>query len=88
MKLEDERRCWRLVNGVLFEKSKKEVVPELIQMINNLATVVKQLNEALVLKKQESTNLEKAYDSIMKQARARKADAESEREVKSGGVLV
>ena len=89
MKLEDERRCWRLVNGVLFEKSKKEVVPELIQMINNLATVVKQLNEALVLKKQESANLEKAYDSIMKQARARKADAESEREVKSsGGVLV
>ena len=88
MKLEDERRCWRLVNGVLFEKSKKEVVPELIQMINNLATVVKKLNEALVLKKQESANLEKAYDSIMKQARARKADAESEREVKSGGVLV
>ena len=88
MKLEDERRCWRLVNGVLFEKSKKEVVPELIQLINNLATVVKQLNEALVLKKQESANLEKAYDSIMKQARARKADAESEREVKSGGVLV
>ena len=87
-KLEDDRRCWRLVNGVLFEKSKKEVVPELIQMINNLATVVKQLNEALVLKKQESANLEKAYDSIMKQARARKADAESEREVKSGGVLV
>ena len=69
-------------------KNLNEVVPELIQMINNLATVVKQLNEALVLKKQESANLEKAYDSIMKQARARKADAESEREVKSGGVLV
>ena len=35
MKLEDERRCWRLVNGVLFEKSKKEVVPELKSMIHN-----------------------------------------------------
>ena len=35
MKLEDERRCWRLVNGVLFEKSKKEVVPELKGMIHN-----------------------------------------------------
>lgn len=87
-KLEDERRCWRLVNGVLFEKAKKEVVPELMQMINNLATVVKQLNEALVLKKQESANLEKAYDSIMKQAKQRKADQEDDREVKSGGVLV
>lgn len=29
-KLEDDRRCWRLVNGVLFEKSKLEVVPELL----------------------------------------------------------
>ena len=28
-KLEDDRRCWRLVNGVLFEKSKAAVVPEL-----------------------------------------------------------
>ena len=71
MKLEDDRRCWRLVNGVLFEKSKKEVVPELNQMISNLGTVVKQLQEALELKKQESANLEKAYESIMKQSKAR-----------------
>ncbi len=87
-KLEDDRRCWRLVNGVLFEKPKKEVVPELMQMINNLNTVVKQLNEALVLKKQESANLEKAYESIMKQSKQRKAEQEEDREVKSGGVLV
>ena len=40
-KLEDDRRCWRLVNGVLFEKAKKEVVPELEQMIANLGAVVK-----------------------------------------------
>ena len=50
-KLEDDRRCWRLVNGVLFEKAKKEVVPELEQMIGNLGAVVKQLNDALLLKK-------------------------------------
>ena len=50
-KLEDDRRCWRLVNGVLFEKAKKEVVPELEQMIANLGAVVKQLNDALLLKK-------------------------------------
>ena len=88
MKLEDDRRCWRLVNGVLFEKSKKEVVPELQQMISNLATVVKQLNEALMLKKQESANLEKAYESIMKQAKARKAEQDEDKEAKSSGVLV
>jgi len=88
MKLEDDRRCWRLVNGVLFEKSKKEVVPELQQMISNLATVVKQLNVALMLKKQESANLEKAYESIMKQAKARKAEQDEDKEAKSSGVLV
>ena len=32
-KLEDERKCWRLINGVLFEKTKAEIVPELEAMI-------------------------------------------------------
>ena len=80
-KLEDDRKCWRLVNGILFEKTKKEVVPELTVMIQNLETVTKQLNEALKLKKDESANLEKAYESIMKQAKAKRAEQE-EGEVK------
>ena len=32
-KLEDDRKCWRMVNGVLFEKTKGVVVPELESMI-------------------------------------------------------
>ena len=28
-KLEDTRKCWRLVNGVLMEKTKVEVIPEM-----------------------------------------------------------
>ena len=87
--MEKGRKCWRLVNGVLFEKAVEDVIPELESMISNLETVMKQLNDALVLKKQESSNLEKAYESIMKQARARKAEeAEDNSNVKSGGVLV
>ena len=54
------------MNGVLFEKAVEVVIPELESMISNLETVMKQLNDALVLKKQESFNLEKAYESIMK----------------------
>ena len=57
-KLEDGRKCWRLVNGVMFEKTKAEVVPELESMIANLLTVGKQLNDALMHKKQESSRLE------------------------------
>ena len=36
MKLEDDRKTWRLINGVLFEKTKAEVVPELQAMAQNL----------------------------------------------------
>ena len=35
-KLEDDRKCWRLINGILFEKTKAEVVPELTAMVQNL----------------------------------------------------
>ena len=37
--LEDTRKCWRLVNGVLMEKTKVEVVPEMRAVINNLSVV-------------------------------------------------
>ena len=40
-KLEDTRKCWRLSNGVLMEKSKLEVVPEMRGVINNLNAVAK-----------------------------------------------
>jgi hypothetical protein len=58
MKLEDERKCWRLVNGVLFEKNKKDVVPEMRTMISNLKNVARQLDDTLMFKKQESFKLE------------------------------
>jgi len=40
-KLEDTRKCWRLVNGVLMQKTKVEVVPEMRVVINNLNAVTK-----------------------------------------------
>jgi len=40
-KLEDDRKCWRLINGILFEKTKAQVVPDLTSMIQNLAQVAK-----------------------------------------------
>mmetsp|Transcript_75855 Transcript_75855/g.104846 ORF Transcript_75855/g.104846 Transcript_75855/m.104846 type:complete len:125 (+) Transcript_75855:24-398(+) len=72
MKLEDDRKCWRLINGVLFEKTKAQVVPEMTTMIKNLANVSKQLNDALLLKKQDMNRLEQQYDHIMKQAKMQK----------------
>jgi len=40
-KLEDTRKCWRLINGVLMEKTKVDVIPEMRTVINNLNAVTK-----------------------------------------------
>ena len=47
-KLEDSRKCWRLINGVLMEKTKLDVVPEMRVVINNLTAVTKQITDTLV----------------------------------------
>lgn len=65
-KLEDNRKCWRLINGVLVEKTKLEVVPEMRVVINNLNAVIKQISETLQSVRQEIKNLEAAYEHVMK----------------------
>ena len=69
--LEDDRKCWRLVNGILFEKTKAQVVPELQAMIQNLGQVAKQINTTLVALKQEMMTLEQGFSSIMEKAKQR-----------------
>jgi hypothetical protein len=39
--LEDTRKCWRLVNGVLFEKTKAQVVPEIEAQVANMMNLIK-----------------------------------------------
>ena len=39
--LEDTRKCWRLVNGVLFEKTKSQVIPEIEAQVTNMNQVIK-----------------------------------------------
>ena len=68
-KLEDTRKCWRLINGVLMEKTKLEVVPEMRTVINNLNAVTKQITDTLVAVRTEIKNLEGAYEHIMKASR-------------------
>ena len=51
--LEDTRKCWRLVNGVLMEKTKVEVIPEMRVVINNLNAVINQITQSLQAVRQE-----------------------------------
>ena len=69
-KLEDGRKYWRLINGVLMEKTKLEVVPDMRVAINNLNAVVKQITDTLVSVRQEIKNLEAAYEHIMKASKS------------------
>uniref|UniRef100_A0A7S3N328 Prefoldin subunit 2 n=1 Tax=Strombidium inclinatum TaxID=197538 RepID=A0A7S3N328_9SPIT len=89
-KLEDSRKCWRLINGVLVEKTKLEVVPEMRGVINNLNAVVKQITETLTAVREEIKNLEGAYNYIMKQAKttAQAQQAPDAKGAAKGGVLV
>ena len=88
--LEMTRKCWRLVNGVLFEKSKAEVVPEIDEQIRNMNNLIEQLSKTVALKKQESFKLEQQYESVMKQAKDKqgKQSTQQKAEIKAGGVLV
>ena len=69
-KLEDTRKCWRLVNGVLMEKTKVEVIPEMRTVINNLNAVINQITSTLQTLRNEIKQLEVAYEHIMKAAKA------------------
>ena len=56
--LEPSRKCWRLLNGVLFETEQKDVVPELQTQISNLDNIIDQISNTLKAKKVEIANLE------------------------------
>ena len=42
--LEDDRRCWRLVNGILIEKNKVDLEPDLKLHISNMQGVLQSLD--------------------------------------------
>merc|ERR1712190_170253 len=54
-KAEPERKAWRLVGGVLTERTVGEVLPALENQIENLSTVIKTLEEQMETKAKEIT---------------------------------
>ena len=92
-KLEDGRKCWRLVNGVLMEKTKVEVIPEMRLVSNNLSSIINQITDTLQSVRTEIKNLEQAYEHIMNAAKkgagaTAQAGAGAGSSGKPGGVLV
>ncbi|KAJ3681338.1 hypothetical protein LUZ60_015827 [Juncus effusus] len=85
--LDPARRCFRMVGGVLVERTVKEVLPAVKRNKEGLEEVILRLNEALEKKKKELTEFELKY-----KIRIRKADKNEEeggmKEGSAQGVLV
>ncbi|CAH9101469.1 unnamed protein product [Cuscuta europaea] len=73
--LDPSRRCYRLVGGVLVERTVKEVLPAVQRNKEGLQELIARLNEALEKKKKEISEFEAKY-----KIRIRKQDSEVQEE--------
>merc|ERR1712026_88207 len=70
-KAEPERKAWRLVGGVLTERTVGEVLPALESQIENLSTVIKTLEEQMDSKAKEITAYREKHQILVQgQAKA------------------
>ncbi|KAF5738641.1 prefoldin subunit 2 [Tripterygium wilfordii] len=59
--LDPSRRCYRMIGGVLVERTIKEVLPAVQRNKEGIEEVITRLNEALQRKKKEITDFEAKY---------------------------
>merc|ERR1712002_450807 len=70
-KCEPERKAWRLVGGVLTERTVGEVLPALENQIENLSNVIKTLEEQMETKAKEITAYREKHQILVQgQAKA------------------
>merc|ERR1712176_30771 len=70
-KAEPERKAWRLVGGVLTERSVGEVLPALQNQIENLSKVISSLEEQMNTKAKEITEYREKHQILVQgQAKA------------------
>ena len=56
--LQQDRKCWRMVGGILIEKTVKLVQPELASQLENMMKVITSLEEAITRKSLELKSFE------------------------------
>lgn len=87
--LDPTRRCYRMIGGVLVERTIKEVLPAVQQNKEGIEVVIARLNEALERKKKELTDFETKYKiRIRKNEGEAMDDDNSKKEGSAQGVLV
>ncbi|OIW08155.1 hypothetical protein TanjilG_06698 [Lupinus angustifolius] len=86
--LEPSRRCYRMIGGVLVERTIKEVLPAVLRNKDGLDEIVARLNEALEKKKKEIADFETKYKIRIRKADAEVKDESGKKEGSAQGVLV
>ncbi|CAL9150578.1 unnamed protein product, partial [Musa hybrid cultivar] len=86
--LDPSRRCYRMVGGVLVERTIKEVVPAVQRNKEGLEEVIARLNEALENKKKEISEFELKYKIKIKKADSETKEDPNLKEGSAQGVLV
>ncbi|BAF28477.1 prefoldin subunit 2 [Oryza sativa Japonica Group] len=87
--LDHSRRCYRMVGGVLVERTIREVLPAVHRNKEGLEEVIARMHEALEKKKKEITEFELKYKIRIRKADSNADEEEgSKKEGSAQGVLV
>ncbi|XP_019174125.1 PREDICTED: probable prefoldin subunit 2 [Ipomoea nil] len=86
--LDPSRRCYRLIGGVLVERSIKEVLPAVQRNKEGIEELIARLNEALEKKKKEISEFEAKYKIRIRKSEDEVQDESGRKEGSAQGVLV
>ncbi|KAG8480444.1 hypothetical protein CXB51_025118 [Gossypium anomalum] len=86
--LDQSRRCYRMIGGVLVERTIKEVLPAVQRNKEGLEEVIARLNETLEKKKKEIADFETKYKIRIKKSDNDSKDESNKKEGSAQGVLV
>ncbi|KAG6766121.1 hypothetical protein POTOM_030187 [Populus tomentosa] len=86
--LDPSRRCYRMIGGVLVERTIKEVLPAVQRNKEGIEEVIARLNEAAERKKKEIADFEAKYKIRIRKSDSEVKDDTNKKEGSSQGVLV
>ncbi|CAN6677158.1 unnamed protein product [Malus baccata var. baccata] len=86
--LDPSRRCYRMIGGVLVERTIKEVLPAVQRNKEGIEEVIARLNEALEKKKKEISDFEAKYKIRIRKEQGEEKDDSARKEGTAQGVLV
>jgi len=87
--VDGDRKCFRMVGGVLVERTVKDVTPALVNNKDKMSKLIESLDKQLTEKGEEINGYMEKYQIQLKdQQGAGKKEVKGEADGKSGGVLV